>query len=195
MRAKQFDFFEYHNLKDVKKRYGRTIYGGCDSRGHRKLERPLSTRKPMHLLLKSDKAKGTLSLRAAKNRIYIRELLKEKAQKFGVRIHEQINMGNHLHLKLSITSRELFQKFLKAITAMIARFVTGARKGKRFGRFWQGLAFTRVLQTTKEELYLRGYFQANALEKFSGTHARKDFLKRFRHWVYRERLRERNAPS
>ncbi|MGZ3721665.1 MAG: hypothetical protein ACXVA9_01960, partial [Bdellovibrionales bacterium] len=121
------------------------------------------------------------------NKISVQKIIKDKAKKFGVSIADQANVGNHIHLKIRITSREGFQKFLKAITTLIARKVTGARKGKPFGRFWQNLAFTRVLKSYTEELNLRGYFEANRAEAEYGPQARERMLKVFNKWVYQER--------
>jgi REP element-mobilizing transposase RayT len=183
MRSKQSNLFD----KDTKKRYNRTSHGGAPTKGKRKLERPLSSKQWIHLVLKSDKAKGHMSFLNPKHKIFVEQLLKEKASKFGVRIADQVNVGNHVHLKIRIHSRELFQKFLKSVTTLIARKVTGARKGKPFGRFWQNLAYTRVLKSYIEELNLRGYFQANLVEASMGYEARERALKRFNKWVYEER--------
>jgi len=101
------------------------------------------------------------------------------------------NVGNHLHLKIKIQNRESFQKFLKAVTCLIARKITGAKKGYKFGRFWQGLAFTRVLTSSLEELNLKGYIKANRIQAEKGELAREKFLRKFNAWVYRERLREK----
>lgn len=189
MSAKQTNLFDYFETSTTRKRYGRTQHGGTQNKGHRKLERPLSTIRPIHLVLKSNKAKGQMSFLTHKNKSFIESLIKEKAKKFGVKIHEYVNVGNHLHLKIRITSRESFQKFLKSITALIARKVTGARKGKTFGKFWQGQAFTRVLVSRFEELNLHGYIKANKIEATQSKSARETYLKRFNAWVYRERLR------
>jgi len=89
-------------------------------------------------------------------------------------------------MKIRITSRESFQKYLKSVTTLIARTVTGARRGKKFGRFWQHLAYTRVLKSYIEELNLRGYFEANEAEAMLGHAARERMLKRFNNWVYKE---------
>jgi hypothetical protein len=188
---KQTNLFEYFEKTSVRKRYGRTQHGGLKTRGHRKLERPLSTGKWIHLILKSDKAKGALSFLTPKNQLAVQTILTEKSKKFGVRIADSANVGNHIHLKIKIQDRESFQKFLKAITCLIARKVTGACRGKKFGRFWQGLAFTRVLTSSLEELNLKGYIQANRIESQNGEVARQNFLKRFNQWVYRERPKEK----
>jgi hypothetical protein len=195
MRSAQTNLFDYFETKATRKRYGRTQHGGASASGHRKLERPLSTRKWIHLVLKSDKAKGKLSFLTPKNKILIQKIISEKARKFGVVVADQANVGNHLHFKLRIASRESFHKFLKAVTTLIARQITGARKGKPFGRFWQGLAFTRVLTSRTEELNLMGYIMANRLEAATSTAARDKFLRKFNSWVYRERLRSKGLAE
>jgi REP element-mobilizing transposase RayT len=183
MRSTQTNFFD----KDTKKRYSRTQHGGMKSKGRRKLERPLSTKNWIHLVLKSDKAIGKLSFPHAPNKIAVQKILKDKARKFGVSIADQANVGNHIHLKIRITSRTSFQRFLKAVTTLIARKITGARRGKKFGRFWQGLAYTRVLKSYIEELNLKGYFHANRNEAEYGPAARERMLKAFNKWIYQER--------
>lgn len=187
MSVRQKNLFEYFDLKETKRRYGRTCHGGVGTKGRRKLERPLSTSKWIHLVLKSDKAKGALSFLNAKNQPFVENTLRNKAKSHGVRIAELVNVGNHLHLKIKIASRRAFQSFLRAVTTLIARHLTGATRGKPFGRFWQGLAFTRVLRTSLEELNLRGYLEANRREAAHGHAARADYLKNFNRWVYRER--------
>jgi REP element-mobilizing transposase RayT len=188
---KQTNIFEYFEQSKVRKRYGRTQHGGLAAKGCRKLERPLSTKKWIHLVLKSDKAKGRLSFLTARNQALIRTILREKSKKFGIKIADGANVGNHIHLKLKIQDRESFQRFLKAITCLIARQITGARRGKKFGRFWQGLAFTRVLTSAMEELHLRGYIKANRIEARRGEKARSEFLKKFNLWVRGEREKDR----
>ena len=119
----------------------------------------------------------------------VEAILRQKAKKFGVRIAELANVGNHLHLKVRITSRLAFRSFLKAVTNLIARKITGARKGKPFGKFWQGQAFTRILTSKFEELNLYGYIKANQIEASQSKAARENYLKKFNAWVYRERPR------
>lgn len=128
-----------------------------------------------------------MSFLQPKNRFFIEKLLKEKAKKFGVVIGDEANGGNHLHLKIKAASREAFQKFLKSITSLIARKLTGARRGRPFGKFWDYLAHTRVLMSHTEELNLRGYLMANRLEAAKSYKAREKFLKDHRKWVYVDR--------
>lgn len=188
MRAAQKNLFEHFEMKNEKKRYGRTTHGGSQVCGKRKLERPLDKKCWIHLVLKSDKAKGKLSFRAAKNQIVVKDILYSKARKFGVCVADYVNVGNHLHVKVKITNRGGFQKFLKATTALIARKVTGARRGHKFGRFWEGLAFTRVLKSRMEELRLTGYFDSNRIEVEEGYAAREVYREKFNQWVNSQRV-------
>jgi hypothetical protein len=194
-RAAQTNIFDHADLSSTKKRYGRTKHGGTTSVGHRKLERPLNTRRWHHLVLKSDKAVGKMSFLSFKNKPMVEGILYGKAKKFGVVIGDLANVGNHIHLKVRITTRGNFQKYLKSVTTLIARKITGACRGKPFGRFWQGLAFTRVLTSYTEELNLKGYFTANRMEAARGPEARERFLKRFNDWVYRDRKKSKTREA
>ncbi|MBY0383798.1 hypothetical protein K2X05_01455, partial [bacterium] len=69
-----------------------------------------------------------MSFLSVKNQNFIRELQSKKAKRFGIKVARFVNVGNHLHFKIRISSRENFQKFLKSLTTQIARYVTGARK-------------------------------------------------------------------
>jgi REP element-mobilizing transposase RayT len=175
---KQLSLFE----KPLQTNY-KTVHGGTRTKGSRKTARPLSVKHSMHLVLKAKRAQGTYSLykhdRALKN------IIAKYAKRYGIVIQDLVNMGNHLHIRLKITRREYFGKFLKTITALIARVVTKAKKGNRFGKFWDALAFTRVLKTRYELLQLRGYFKANRIEHAHGYKARENYLQEFNEWIYR----------
>jgi len=183
----QASFFDYHKTKDIRRQYGRTWHGGAESKGHRKNFRPLSERKWIHLVLKSHKAKGPWSFLTPKNQALIQKVLTERAKKWGVQIAEIVNVGTHLHIKCRFKYREGFQNFLRSVTSLIARGITQSRRGVKVGKFWQGLAFTRVLKTSFEELQLKGYFKANLREAQKGPKAREEFLEKFNAWVYRLR--------
>jgi hypothetical protein len=110
-----------------------------------------------------------------------------------VQIQDFVNMGNHLHLKVKFKDAKRFQQFLKSFTALLAREITGAKKGKPFGKFWDGLAFTRVLMTRFEELGLKGYFTGNHIQKEVGYRSRKEYLKRWNQFLYR--LKRKRAAA
>lgn len=165
----------------------RRTHGGMGTKGKRKEARPFSAKKWTHLILKSQRAKGSWSLLSPKNRVYIEQLILEKAKRFQVKVDHFVNVGNHIHLKIKAAQKKDFQNFLKSITCLIARFVTGAKRGSPKGRFWQGLAFTRILTSYFEEKNLERYLKGNEIEALFGRSARDNFLKDFNQWVYRAR--------
>ena len=69
----------------------RTEHGGEVRRGRRKLERPVSTRRPMHVVLTSRRARGPWSLR--KHDRAVRDVLRRMARRFDIRIYDYANVG------------------------------------------------------------------------------------------------------
>lgn len=170
MKRRQTDFFE--KQRDYAPR--RHTHGGGVGGGLRKLARPLDSKRPVHLVLKSSHARGHLSFLGYKNRLTVKKILEGRARQFHVVIHRYENVGSHLHIIASFPRAKNFQNFLRTVTALIARAVTGARKGKPFGkRFWDGLAFTRVIMGWRDLQGTRGYLAKNALEREFGCLSRK----------------------
>lgn len=188
IKRKQLDFFD----DDPNRKPGRLTHGGeqlSKRERKRKLERPLDSRRPLHLVLKSSAAKGKMSFLTHK--IAVDQIIERNAKKFGVRIHDRANVGNHLHLVLSFTSREVFQRFLKSVTGLIARHITRARKGKPFGRrFWDYTAFTRVIVGYRAFRTARQYIEKNEIEAVFGSIARK-IVEEFESAVRRARKTKR----
>ena len=104
----------------------RTEHGGDRGRGRRKLERPVSTRRPMHVVLTSHRARGPWSLR--KHDRAVRDILRSMARQFDIRIYDFANVGSHLHIVLRARRRDAFQGFLRSFAGIVARRITGARR-------------------------------------------------------------------
>ena len=121
-----------------------TEHGGEIRKGKRKTRRPIATKAPMHLVLKSTRAKGPLSLLQKKTARFLVSLLSILSAKYDVRIYSQANSGNHLHLVVCAKTRLGLQYFLKVLTSKIALEVTGAIKGRAFGKFWDYTAYSRI---------------------------------------------------
>lgn len=184
MKAKQLSIFELSTSSTEKRSYKeRLVHGGEKTKGKRKLRRPLATKKWMHLVLKSSAAKGALSMLSPRHANKVEKLIQEKARKFDIDLKEFVNMGNHIHFQFRIKSREKFQSFLRAITCLIARIVTGAKRGFKFGKFWDGLAFTRIVSTLDELVRLEGYLRANLIERRHGYRARTIYLTALNNWI------------
>ncbi len=168
-------------------------HGGRSLKKRRKVARPLIPGRLTHVVFKAAKAQGALSF--YKHKILVGKLLKEKADKFLIEILDWVNMGNHLHLKVRFKDKKRMGLFLKSFAALLARKITGAKKGNKFGKFWDGLVFTRVILTKLEEYGLRGYFEANHLQRELGYRERVDYLKLFNQKIYRLKyVKARSGP-
>ncbi len=146
-------------------------YGGdlLKTRKGRKGPRPLDTRHTIHLVLRSSRAKGSWSFKKPENERKIRAILDRFSRKNGIRIHQQANVRNHLHLQIKLSTRQTYKPFIRAITSAIAMAVTGASRWKRIeGRFWDRRPFTRVVIGRRAYLALRDYIRVNILEGSRG---------------------------
>src|SRR5262249_49760940 len=106
MKEKQLEMWHHLNDKSFKKRF---VHGGEQAKGKRKEFRPLSTKDPIHLVLRSSKAKGTLSFRNKAHRTLVHQIIKKQAKRFYVQLKNYQNVGNHLHLEVKISGRHEFQ--------------------------------------------------------------------------------------
>jgi REP element-mobilizing transposase RayT len=125
-------------------------HGGPTRTGQRKTSRPLEPSLPLYLALRSSRARGKWSLQRPTTEGRIQEILRELSQRHGVKVFEYANGGDQIHLLLRAKSRAGFQAFLRAFAGLTARLVTGAKKGKPSGKFWDALTYSRVLAWGKE---------------------------------------------
>jgi REP element-mobilizing transposase RayT len=147
----------------------RTEHGGDVRRGKRKLERPVSTRRPMHVVLTA--AKGRCSLRSY-DRI-VRDVLRGMARRFDVRVYDFANVNSHLHLVVRARRREAFQGFLRSFVGIIARRITGARRGRPCGAVFKGLAWSRLVSWGRDYIGVRHYVFRNQIEGVEGPRIRR----------------------
>lgn len=144
-----------------------SAYGGSllKTRRGRARPRPLATRETMHLVLRSTRARGEWSFRRPANDRKVREIIDRFARKRGVRVLQLANAGNHLHLHVQLTNRQLYRPFIRAVTAAIAMAVTGASRWKKSAaRFWDARPFSRIVHGFRARLTLRDYLHVNELE-------------------------------
>jgi hypothetical protein len=147
------------------RKYERVEHGGGIRKGLRKEKRPFDARRPLHLTFRATRARGELSMLKLKNEKWIRAKSEELGRRFSVRIYEYGNAGNHLHMLVRASSEEGFRNFLRTFAALVARRVTGAKKGNPQGRFWDELAYSKLLLTWGREFFhVRHYVIRNLLE-------------------------------
>ncbi|MBL7714155.1 MAG: transposase [Bdellovibrionales bacterium] len=156
--AKQLLFPEFEKLKTKD-------FGGSLLKGNPRDARPISLKRPMHLVLRSSMAKGSLSFLVAKRSRIIRDLVHRSAKSQGVKIYRFANSGNHLHLIVLPQSRTAFLRFIRSVSGLIARVTLGAQRGNAKGlQFWDARPFTRILEWGKDYRRACAYLKQNILE-------------------------------
>ena len=90
------------------------IHGGHELRGRADKKRHLSFKEPMHLVLKSQIAKGRFSLLTKARKI--QEILYRDARQRGIKIYKLANSGNHLHLLIKVSDRVGYARWIRAVS-------------------------------------------------------------------------------
>jgi putative transposase len=100
----------------------------------------------MHLVLRSTRATGPQSLRRPQHAASIRRILRKFASRYEVKVLQQANAGNHLHLHVKLGHRAGYKPFIRAITAAIAMAVAGtSRWNPAKEKFWDRRPYTRLV--------------------------------------------------
>ncbi len=151
-----FPSFDYLKIKD---------FGGSLIKGNPREQRPISTKRPMHLVLRSSLAKGDRSFLNSKRSRRIHKVIHRAAKHQNVKIYRYANSGNHLHMIILPASRVAYLKFIRVISGLIARMTLGVERGKALGiQFWDARPFTRILEWGKDFKKSCAYLRQNTLE-------------------------------
>ena len=142
----------------------RLEHGGALRRSKRKIARPISPRRAHHVVFCSSRARGPWSLRNRAHQQDVEQIVRAAARRHGVRIYRFANAGTHLHLLARPGSRAAFQAFLRVAGGLVARRVTGARKGRKVGRFWDDVVYSRVVAWGRDFAAVRAYVELNVEE-------------------------------
>jgi len=159
--------FKFQN--DYKKEFGGSLLSG-----KRKSARPLSTKKPIHLILKcTGKSVFNPSNRKLEN------LIRNQANKYGIKVYEVALNWSHVHLLIRLPSREAYLAFIRTITALIVGFISKT-KGMNLKSIFDLRPYTKILSWGRQFQRVVEYLELNTLEalglivrKKKGTAGRK----------------------
>src|SRR6476659_6927628 len=122
-------------------------FGGSALKGNAREERPISTKRPMHLVMRSTLARGDKSFLNRSRARKIEELVRRLAKDKNVKVYRYANSGNHLHLLVLSASRRGFKAYVRALSGLIARLTLGVERGRALGvKFWDARPFTRIVE-------------------------------------------------
>jgi len=143
----------------------RLTHGGEAWPGKRKAERPITTKRAMHLVLRSSHAKQEWSFLHPKHAAFVREVIVRLAKRFGVIVYNVANAGNHIHMLARPRSRDALRGFLAALSGRLAQRITGARRGNPLGyRFFDFIPFSRIVQWGRDFHHALDYITQNTRE-------------------------------
>lgn len=161
----------------------RKEHGGTFAVGKRRNQRPLSLKKPLHLVLRSDFACGSRSL--VRHRPLIEKVIAKAKKRFSIRVYEVAVVSNHIHVMVKGHSRRDLQNFFRVVAGHIAqellrqfpilpseRVRPGGASGassalksrERENKFWQTRIYSRIVSWGREYLNVKKYVVQNALE-------------------------------
>lgn len=156
MRQTGFDF-----IKDYKRHFGGSLLSG-----KRKNARPLSTKKPIHLVLKSS---GSSFFNPGNRKL--EKIIRDHAQKYCIKLYDISFNWSHVHLLLQLPTRSSYLAFIRTVTAAVVSFLTKL-KGESYKGIFDLRPFTRVLSWGRDLRNAFAYFEKNDLEGW-GLSAKK----------------------
>ncbi|WP_445292033.1 transposase [Bdellovibrio sp. GT3] len=153
---KPFDLPKNHKLS-----YGGALRNSSFGRG----TRPLSNKKPIHLVLKINKFTMRGGLRNPHVFRLMNILLKRYSLKFFVKIEQVSIQNDHVHLLIRASRRSRLQSFFRVVPGQFAQRLTDTpMRGRESVRIWKHRPFTRVVKGFRAYRTVRNYIQLNECE-------------------------------
>lgn len=135
--------------------------------GRRKTQRPLSSRRPIHLIFKADHG-----LRRHERGIC--RLMYARAEKSGLRIYRLVIGSDHIHCLVKIHSRRAYNSFIRAITGMMSL---------DFKIKWRHRPASRIASWGKDFKRLLSYLKLNEWEALGHLEYQPERTRRLPEWL------------
>ncbi len=147
-----FDFF--------KKRIPKT-FGGQALQGKRKSKRPLSVKSAIHLVIKSEKAKGALSF--VSHQSVLGKAISAISKKWNITVYDKAVNFDHVHFVIKIKSELDYRSWIRELTSEIVRLIS-VRTGSKLTQFFSLRPWTRILHWGRDFKNVRNYLVLNQME-------------------------------
>ncbi len=143
--------------------------GGSQALNKRKSQRTLSGKVPIHLVLRSDKAKGVYSF--VNHQMVLSKLITRLGKKHGVKIYAYAINWNHIHFVIRIFHRRNYNYWIRDLTGQIVQCISAKTK-TRLHEFFTARPYTRLINWGREFKTVMEYQILNKMEVF-GLRPRK----------------------
>lgn len=139
-----------------------------------RMGRPLSTRDPLHLVIKSN----FRILRGPRGYALVQRLVRLYTKKFQIKIEQLSIQSDHAHLLIRASKRSNFHSFFRVLSGQISQRLTDTFTKKWEGReFWKCRPFSRVVKGWRAYKIVRDYIQLNEKEGRGEIPYQRDRLK------------------
>jgi len=126
-----------------------------------KTKRPLHSKVPIHMVLRARKG----GLRNPKVFNLVNNAIARANKKYGHRMYDYSNNGNHLHASLKLSHVRNWPAYIREVTSEIVQILRRAGLLTAKEKFWLYRPFTRIVRGWKKAFQaLREYIQINQLE-------------------------------
>lgn len=153
----------------------RLNHGGELGKGKRKSRRPFDPKRPLHVVMRSTRAKGEWSMLHPKNTRRVNGIVREAASKHDIQLFKFANVGNHLHFLFRARKVEALRAFMREVSGQIAFQITGSRKTHPLkGKFWDLLPYSRVVSWGRDLKAVTSYLIGNLFEAAGAWNRKRD---------------------
>ncbi len=151
-RQQAFEFFKKQVVK---------TFGGQLLQNKRKSKRPLSIKAPIHLVIKSEKAKGNLSF--VNHQSAIIRAISAVSKKWNITICDQAVNFNHVHFVIRIRSESDYRSWIRELTSKVVRLIS-VKSGTKIAQFFDLRPWTRILSWGRDYKNALNYLVLNQME-------------------------------
>ncbi len=150
-------------------------HGGALSIKRRKTKRPIDIGKPIHIVLRSEVAKGNRSL--FRNSSLVNFIINRSAKHFRIKIYQRAVCSNHIHLLVKGKKRIDLQNFFRVLAGhsaqeILRKYPLEKSKVKKAGnaprkyirRFWELILYSRVVALGLDFKTVKNYIIQNTME-------------------------------
>jgi REP element-mobilizing transposase RayT len=154
--------------------------------------RPLSSKEPLHLVMKANKERLKGGFRTYQRFFLIHQITKRYISRFWIKIEQISVQDDHIHLLIRASRRSNYQSFFRVFSGQIAQRLeqkglltnpvtdtpgAGPRGRNAWKRLWKFRPFSRVVRGYRAYKTVRDYIQLNEKEALREIRYQKRRLK------------------
>jgi REP element-mobilizing transposase RayT len=134
-------------------------FGGSLIIGKRKNKRPISTKHPLHIVLKASEKKLFKPHNSS-----LENLIRAQAKKFNIQLYELALNWSHIHLLVRIYERKDYIQFIRSLTSILVQKIKAVRP--ELNKIFNLRPFTRIISWGRDFKNALNYQILNQLESF-----------------------------